>query len=99
MRRDVGTMTDAMVDDYPFIRAIHSIADAKNLHELVVVSMRQIPVAGFDCFRNHPTLREASIGLGSLRRNAEVTRLLGLPPVSNTKPIKKYVEDDDTAND
>jgi hypothetical protein len=75
------------------------IAAAKNLRELVVVSMRQIPVSGFDCFRNHPTLREASIGLGSLRRNAEVTRLLGLPLVSHAKPIKRYVEDDVTEDD
>jgi hypothetical protein len=74
------------------------IADAKNLRELLVVSMRQIPVAGFDCFRNHPTLRGAGIGLGSLRRNAEATKLLGLPEVPYAKPIKKYVEDDSASD-
>ena len=63
------------------------------------MSMRQIPVSAFDCFRNHPNLREASIGLGSLRRNAEVTKLLRFPVVSHAKPIKRYVEDDVTEND
>ena len=71
------------------------IAEAINLRELVVVSMKQIPVTGFECFRNHPTLQEASIGLGSLRRNAEVSKLLGLPtPPAYDKPIKRFVEDE-----
>jgi hypothetical protein len=55
--------------------------------------MRQIPVSRFNCFRNHPALRQASIGLGSMRRNAEVTKHLDLPEVSQAKPIKKYIED------
>ena len=70
------------------------IAGAEKLRELVVVSMRHIPVGGFECFKNHPTLREASIGLGSLRRNAEVVKLLGLSPIPYAKPIERYVEDD-----
>ncbi|MCM3873986.1 MAG: hypothetical protein ND895_25135 [Pyrinomonadaceae bacterium] len=71
-----------------------SIAAAESLRELCVVNMPQIPVSGFECFKNHPTLREASVGLGSMRRNAEVTKMLGLPPVSNIKPIASYVYDD-----
>jgi hypothetical protein len=71
-----------------------SIAAAENLRELVVVSMMHIPVSGFECFKNHPTLQAATVGLGSMRRNAEVTKLLGVPPVSNIKPIERYVNDD-----
>jgi hypothetical protein len=78
------------------LKGVHDlcpIAAAKNLRELIVLSMRHIPVAGFDCFRNHPTLQAASIGLGSLRRNAEVAELLALPNVSRIILIREYIAD------
>ena len=81
------------IENLKGINDLCPIARAKNLHELLVVSMRHIPVAGFECFRNHPTLQEATIGLGSLRRNAEVTKLLNVPNVSYAKPIEKYIDD------
>jgi hypothetical protein len=82
------------IENLKGVNDLSPIAAAKNLRELVVISMPHIPVSAFECFRNHPTLREASVGLGSLKRNAEVTKLLGLPSVANRKPIKQYVEDD-----
>jgi len=81
------------IENLKGLSEVCAIADAENLRELVVVSMPQIPVSGFECFRNHPTLQAASVGLGSMRRNAEVTKLLGVPPVSEMKPIERYVKD------
>jgi hypothetical protein len=81
------------IENLKGLHDLSAIASAKNLCELVVVSMSQIPVSGFECFRNHPTLQAASVGLGSMRRNAEVARLLGVPPVSEMKPVERYVMD------
>lgn len=90
---ELSNLERCQIENLKGVHDLCPIAVAKNLRELVVVNMRHIPVAGFECFRNHPSLREASIGLGSLRRNAEVAKLLGLPAVSHAKPIKRYVED------
>ena len=80
------------IENLKGLNDLSSIAAASNLRELVIINMGHIPVSDFNCFRNHPSLREASVGLGSLKRNAQVTRLLGLPSVSNFKPITEYVE-------
>jgi len=81
------------IENLKGLHDLSTIASAKNLRELVVVSMSQIPVSGFECFRNHPTLQAAMVGLGSMRRNAEVTRLLGVTPVSDRRPVERYVKD------
>ena len=41
------------------------------LEELVLVNMRHISVDGLKCFRGHSALKAATIGLGSMRRNAQ----------------------------
>ncbi len=78
------------------LKSLHDlcpIATAENLRELLVVNMPHIPVEHFACFKDHPTLKNASIGLGSKRRNEAVAKLIGLPSVTGIKPIEKYVED------
>jgi hypothetical protein len=57
------------------------VAAAPALEDLHVGGMRQFEPAAFAVFRNHPTLRTAIVGLGSTRKNSEVERMLGLPPV------------------
>lgn len=67
------------------------ISEAPNLQELLLMSMDKIKVDNLKCFLNHPSLRAATIGLGSLSRNKEAMDLLGLEAVSGDyKPIKKY---------
>ena len=93
--KQLNNLKRCHIESLKGLKDLCPIAEAKNLRELLVVSMKQIPVTGFECFRNHPTLQEASIGLGSLRRNAEVSKLLGLPtPFAYEKPITRYVEDE-----
>jgi hypothetical protein len=68
------------------------IAAAPNLEELVLISMSHLRVQDLACFQRHPTLRAATIGLGSKRRNEQATATLGLPSVKDAKPIRNYVE-------
>lgn len=68
------------------------ISEAPNLEELVIVRMNHLRLENFTPFKGHRALRAATIGLGSMKRNAEVSALLGLPPVRNEKPVREYVE-------
>jgi hypothetical protein len=68
------------------------VAEAPNLEELLVISMRHLDFPDFAVFKEHERLRAATIGLGSIKRNESVSATLGLPPVPEAKPIKKYVE-------
>jgi hypothetical protein len=54
------------------------ICEAPALDELVAVGMQQLQPAAFQCFVGHPTLRAASAGLGSDRKNRAVASLLPL---------------------
>jgi hypothetical protein len=68
-------------------------SEAAGLRDLLLISMNHLKVDNFRCFLDHPSLRAATIGLGSLRRNKEVSELLGLEAVSSDfKPIKEYTE-------
>ena len=71
---------------------ITPIAEAPNLEELILVNMGHLSVESLACFRAHPTLKAASIGLGSKRRNEQAATLLGLGAVTEIKPVRKYVE-------
>lgn len=80
------------VENLSNLSDITPIAEAPNLEELMLGDMRHLPIQSLECLRGHPTLRAASIGLGSQRRNTEAASLLGLPPVADIKPIRQYVE-------
>ncbi|PYP13505.1 MAG: hypothetical protein DMD54_16665 [Gemmatimonadetes bacterium] len=55
------------------------IAAAPSLEELLAIDMRHLEPDAFRVFVGHPTLRGATIGLGSDRKNAAVRKLLPLP--------------------
>ena len=55
------------------------IAEAPALEELVVIDMRHLQAESFNCFIDHHTLQNTSIGLGSVKKNNAVKELLSLP--------------------
>lgn len=63
------------------LRDLAPVAKAPRLEQLIAVDMRQIPVEGFRCFVGHPKLKAIRIDLGSLKRDAAVHELLGLPEI------------------
>jgi hypothetical protein len=60
------------------------LAKAPALEELFMVNMSQMQPEDFKCLVGHPSLRYASIGLGSVNKNAAVRRFLPLPDPSPT---------------
>jgi hypothetical protein len=75
----------------PLLRRIHlqtmkglaelrSVAEAPALEVLVAIDMPQLAPEAFRPFVGHPSLRWASVGVGSLRTNKIVEDLLNLPP-------------------
>lgn len=63
------------------ITDLSGIAQAPRLEELLVVDMPHLQPEALRPFVDHPTLKRASVGLGSLRKNRDVKELLGLPAV------------------
>jgi hypothetical protein len=90
--RSLRELRRCHIENLKGLSDITPIAEAPNLEELVLVSMRHIPVENFTCFRTHPTLKAATVGLGSQRRNKEVASLLGRAPATTAKPIRTYVD-------
>lgn len=67
------------------------VSEAIGLRDLLLISMNHLKLDNLRCLLNHPSLRAATIGLGSLRRNKDASELLGLDSVSGDfKPIEKY---------
>lgn len=66
---------------------LRPVADAPNLEELLIVDMPHLDLDDVSWFVGHPTLRGASVGLGSLQRNRAAQEALGLPdPPPRTRP-------------
>lgn len=61
------------------IRDLSALAAAPSLERLFLVDMPQITVDDVRVLAGHPTLRSASVGTGSMRRNREIQDVLGLP--------------------
>ena len=61
------------------LRDLVPLARAPALETLVAIDMGHLTPEHFRPFVEHPTLREAAIGLGSNKKNAAVDALLGLP--------------------
>jgi hypothetical protein len=55
------------------------LANAPALRYMALIDMPQLSVTDVACLKNHPSLREVRVGLGSSRRNAEATEMLGYP--------------------
>jgi hypothetical protein len=67
------------------------LVEAPALEELCVGEARNLSVENFKPFVGHSTLKRASIGLCSLRKNKEVDQLLGLPKVLNYKTDFNFI--------
>lgn len=71
------------------------VVEAVGLRDLLLISMNHLKLDNLRCLLNHPNLRAATIGLGSLRRNKEASEFLGLDAVSGDfKPIEEYTTKD-----
>ena len=64
-------------------RGIDVIAQLVALEELVVAGMLHLRPDAFRPFVGHPTLKRASVGLGSKRKNEAVHEILRLPNVTS----------------
>jgi hypothetical protein len=71
-----------VLDTMKGLTDLQPVADAPALEELLVYAMPQLTPGAFAPFVGHPTLRQANIGLGSVRKNAAVQEVLGLPRLS-----------------
>jgi len=60
---------------------LRSVADAPMLEELCIIDMRHLKPEELRPFVGHPTLKRATVGLGSMKKNEAVKELLGLPDV------------------
>jgi len=60
-------------------RAYQRLAPA--LEDLIVIDMPQLTPEAFRPFVGHPTLRQAAIGLGSIKKNRQARAALGLPQI------------------
>jgi hypothetical protein len=80
----------------PFLRRVHletmkclndlrAVADAPMLEELLILDMRHLKPVALRPFVGHPTLKRATVGLGSIKKNDAVKELLGLPDVGSIK--------------
>lgn len=67
------------------VRDLTPIADAPALEELLILDMRHLQPEHFRPFVGHPTLKKVTAGLGSIRKNVAVERLLDLPAVGDVK--------------
>jgi hypothetical protein len=63
------------------LRDLTPIREAPALEDLIVIEMPQLAPEAFRPFAGHPTLRQAAIGLGSIKKNRQARAALGLPQV------------------
>ena len=83
----LGKLTRVHLESMKGVTDLAPVAAAPALRDLLLIDMRHLQPEALQPFIAHPSLRSASIGLGSLRRNAEAEALLGLPPAPHeTRP-------------
>ena len=71
-----------VLDTMKGITNLGPLAAAPALEQLMLIAMRQLRIEDIECLVGHPTLREATFGLGSLKRNAAAQELLDIPAVA-----------------
>ena len=71
-----------VLDNMKGVTDLAPLAAAPALVQLHVIDMRHFTVEQLECLADHPTLREATFGLGSLKRNAAAQELVGVPTVT-----------------
>lgn len=57
------------------------LAHAPALEQVLLIDMPHLRASHVTPLLGHPTLRQISVGTGSARRNAEISKVLGLPEV------------------
>jgi hypothetical protein len=83
--RSLCSLRRVTLDTMKAITDLAPIADAPALEELLVVGANQLQPDDFKPFVGHATLKSATIGLGSIRRNEQAQELLGLPKCDGLK--------------
>jgi internalin A len=78
------------LDTMKGISDLSPVADAPALEELFVVAANQLQLDHFKPFVGHPSLKCATIGLGSIRKNEQVEKLLGVPKCHGFKAKFEY---------
>jgi hypothetical protein len=63
------------------LRDLEPLTTAPALEQVVLIDMPQLTLDDLRPLRASPSLREATLALGSIRRNAEARTVLGLPAV------------------
>jgi internalin A len=82
---DLGRLTKlrrVVLDNMKGLSDLSPLATAPALEQLHVIDMRHINLEQLKCLIGHPTLHEATFGLGNLKRNAEAQELVGVPTVT-----------------
>lgn len=83
--RKLRSLRRVTLDTMKGLTDLSPIADAPALEELLIVAANQFQPEDFKSFIGHPTLKSAAIGLGSVRKNEQVQKLLGLPKCNGFK--------------
>lgn len=89
--RDLRLLRRVHLETMKGLYDLQPIADAPILEELLVIDMRHLRPEALRPFVGHRTLRSATVGLGSLKKNAVVDSMLGLPDVGNLKGGFEYL--------
>lgn len=76
--RDSSALRRVHLETMKGLSDLRPIADAPALESLLVLDCNQFRPEDFEPFVGHPTLREALIGTGSVRRNTEIRSMLGV---------------------
>jgi hypothetical protein len=67
------------IEDMKGIRDLSPLLSARWLEDLAVVNMPHLKPPDLAFLKSHPSLKHTTIGLGSFRKNDEVSAMLGLP--------------------
>ncbi len=74
------------------LTSVEQVSNAPNLRDLVL-DVPQLGLEDIRCLAGHQTLKRASVGLGSVKRNDAAQELLGLPHVTEYKPAWRQICD------
>lgn len=88
--RNLSHLRRVTLDTMKGLSDLSPIADAPSLEEMFVVAANQLKPDDFKPFIGHPSVKAATIGLGSIRKNEQVNALLGLPKCDGFKTEFTY---------
>jgi hypothetical protein len=83
--RQLGHLRRVHLEAMSGLTDLSALREALALEELLVVDASHMKPSDFACLSGHLTLKRASIGLGSDRKNRAVREFLPLPPTETLK--------------